>query len=154
MHRMTTEWPQALSCQKYPVYTEYSPRGTNFTSFSTTTSHFRDTRLPKIANSPNDPRMNHLTVKSCLHWKFAPGAQISLGFAEWTLVFQIIEVFGFHIGYNGEFKKKSLNIRKSTIQNSTFVLTTEKKIQKKFQKIQKCFDGRVPFLFFFKFLLP
>ncbi len=38
---------------------------------------------------------------------------------------------------NSKFEKK--------IQNSTFVRTTEKKIQKKFEKIQKWFEGRVAF---------
>ncbi len=30
MHRITPEWPQPLKCQKYPVYTEYSPLSPNF----------------------------------------------------------------------------------------------------------------------------
>ncbi len=37
------------------------------------------------------------------------------------------------------------------MQNGTFVTTTEKKIQKKFEKIQKWFEGGVAF---WKFWLP
>ncbi len=59
-------------------------------------------------------------------------AQISLPFALRLLVFQIIEIFGFPIGYNGEIKKfiKHQKFKTSKIENSTFVRTTEKKIRK------------------------
>ncbi len=76
-----------------------------------------------------------------------PEAQISLRFALRSLVFQIIEVFGFSIGYNDEFKKnvKNQKLEISKIQNSTFVRIAEKKIQKKFEKMQKWFEGGVGF---------
>ncbi len=48
-------------------------------------------------------------------------SKISLRFALRSLVFQIIEVFDFSIGYNGEFaifEKKSLKIRNSKFQKS------------------------------------
>ncbi len=45
-------------------------------------------------------------------------------------------------------KKKIVKNRKlkiSKIQNSTFVSTTEEKIQEKFEKIQKLFEGGVAY---------
>ncbi len=68
-----------------------------------------------------------------------PEAQISLCFTLRSLVFQIIEVFGFPIGYNGEIQKfvKNQKLKISKIQNSTFPRTTEKNIQVKFDRIQK-----------------
>ncbi len=39
---MTPEWPWALRSQKYPVYTEYSPQGPNFTPFRSTVARFPD----------------------------------------------------------------------------------------------------------------
>ena len=61
-----------------------------------------------------------------------------LGFALRALVFQIIEVFDFSVGYNGKFEifeKKSLTIRKSKFQNSqmSFLMTSGRKIQDKFE---------------------
>ncbi len=70
-------------------------------------------------------------------------SQISLHFALRSLVFQITEFVGFSIGYNGEFEIFENKIGKnrkrkiSKIQNGTFVKTTEKKIQKKVENIQK-----------------
>ncbi len=68
-----------------------------------------------------------------------------LCFALWSLVFQIIEAFGFPIWYNGEFQKfvKNHKLKISKIRNSAFVRTTEKKIQKKFEQIRKWFEGGV-----------
>ncbi len=45
--------------------------------------------------------------------------------------------------YVNETEKKSwkIKLKISKIQNSTFVRTTEKKIQKKFERIQKWFEG-------------
>ena len=40
----------------------------------------------------------------CVHWILTPKAQISLILALRSLVFQIIGIFGFPIGYNGEIK--------------------------------------------------
>ncbi len=40
---------------------------------------------------------------------------------------------------------KNSKVKISKIQNSTFVRTNEKKIQKKFEKIQKWFEGGVGF---------
>ena len=71
-------------------------------------------------------------------WTLTPEVQISLRFALRSLVFQIIEVYGFIIGYNGEIKKfvKNQKLKISKIHNSTFVRTTEKKIQVKVEMIQ------------------
>ncbi len=87
MHWMTVERPQALNCQKYPVYTEYLPP--NFTLFCSMTSYFRDTGLLKIGNAPND--LKHLEVSKvpCIQWIHAPEAQISLRFALRSGVFEI-----------------------------------------------------------------
>ncbi len=76
-----------------------------------------------------------------------PKAQISLRFALRSLIFHIIEVFGFPIWYNGEIPKivKNCKLKISKLQNSTFVRTIEKKIQKKFDKIQKLLEGGVAF---------
>ena len=62
-------------------------------------------------------------------------AEISLCFVLQWLVFQIIEVFGFPIGYNGEYQKfiKNQKLKISKIQKSIFVKPIEKKIQEKFQ---------------------
>ncbi len=62
-------------------------------------------------------------------------AEISLCFVLQWLVFQIIEVFGFPIGYNGEIQKfvKNQKLKISKIQKSIFVKPIEKKIQEKFQ---------------------
>ncbi len=54
MHQMTSEWP-SINRQKYPVYTEYAPRGPIFTPFRSTTSRFRDTMLLKVENAPMTP---------------------------------------------------------------------------------------------------
>ncbi len=60
---------------------------------------------------------------------------MSLRFVLRSLVFQIVEVFHFFMGYNGEFeifeKKivKNWKLEISKIQNSTFVRTTEETIQ-------------------------
>ncbi len=40
---------------------------------------------------------------------------------------------------------KNEKVKISKIQNSTFVRTTEKKFQKKFERIQKRFEGGVAF---------
>ena len=114
------------------------------------TSRFWDTGFLKIGNARNDPRMTLSTEVSkvpCVHWIHIPEAQISLCFALRLLIFQIIEVFGFPIGYNGEIQKlvKNRKLKISKIQNNTFVKTTEKKIQKKVEKIQKWFKGGVAF---------
>ena len=143
-NRKCTEWPQNdlkhLSVKNTLCTLNTHTRGPNFIPFCSTTSCFRDIRLSIIGNAPNDPRMTLITevFKSTLctlnghSW-----GQISLRFALRSLVFQIIEVFGFSIGYNGEFKKivKNRNLKISKIENSTFVRTAEKKIQKKCERI-------------------
>ncbi len=85
---------------------------------------------------------------------YPPEPQISLHFTLLSLIFQIIEVFGFPIGYNGEFQKfaKSRKIKISKIQTSTFVRTTEKKFQENFENIRLRFVGVVRSSL--KFLLP
>ena len=106
MHQMTPEWPQALKCQTYLVYTEYSPPRPKFHSVSSATSHFRDTRLSKIGNAQNEPRMSsstYLWKAPYIHWKLTPEAQMLLRFALWSLVFQTIGLFDFSIVYNCEF---------------------------------------------------
>ncbi len=122
------------------------PRGPNFTPFRPATSRFRDTGLSKKQNctqwTQND--LKHLSLNSTLCTLFThPEAQISLCFNLRSLVFQIIEVFGFPIGYNGEIQKfvKNQKLKISKLQNSTFVRTTVKKIQKMFERIQKRFEG-------------
>ena len=61
---------------------------------------------------------------------------MSLRFALRSLVFHIIEVFGFSVEYNGEFQifVKNQKLKISKIQNSTFVRPIEKK-KEKFQNI-------------------
>ncbi len=62
------------------------------------------------------------------------------------------------MGYNDEFKIFEKKIAKKTknfkLQNSTFVRTTEKKIQKKFEQNQKLFEGSVAFWNFCPHGLP
>ena len=84
---------------------------------------------------------------ACVQLILTYKAQISIRFALRLLVFQIFEVFGFPIGYNGEIQKfgKNRKLKISKIQNSTFVKTTEKKIQKKFESFQLRFVGGVVF---------
>ncbi len=71
MHWMTPEWLKPLNCQKYPVYTEYSP--------------------PR-------PEFHSVSLYGCSF-------------------FQIIEVFGFHIGYNDEFQKFVKNQETQYLKN-------------------------------------
>ncbi len=54
---MTPELPEAykFTSTLYTVNTHL--RGPNFTPFHSTASHLQDTRLSKIGNAPNDPRM-------------------------------------------------------------------------------------------------
>ena len=57
MHRMTPEWlNHLLKCQKYPVYTKYSPLTPKFHSVSFYVQSFRYS-LVQNGKSPNDPRM-------------------------------------------------------------------------------------------------
>ncbi len=68
---MTSELPWTHNSQKYTVYTEYFPQEPKFSSFHSTTSSFRDTRLLKIRNALSRPQndLEHLpvTVKSTLY---------------------------------------------------------------------------------------
>ncbi len=80
--------------------------------------------LRKIASAPNDLKMT-LNAKMpkvpLICWITAHESQISLRFGLRSLFFQIIEVFYFSIGYNGEFaifEKKALKIRNSKFQKS------------------------------------
>ena len=93
--------------------------------------------LSKIENALNDPRMTSLNChKYPVYTEYSPEAQISLLFALRSLVFHIIEVFGFPLGYNGEFKKilKNQKLKIAKIPKSNFVRPIQK-IQKKFQNI-------------------
>ena len=61
----------------------------------------------KIASAPNDLKMILNAKKPkvpYICWSTPHESQISLRFAVRSLVFQIIDVFDFSIGYNGEFK--------------------------------------------------
>ncbi len=75
----------------------YPQKGQNWVYMRSTGSSFRDTgefsKLPRI---------------------LTPGLKISLRVALQSPIFQIIEVFGFPIGHNGEFQKF---VRKSETQN-------------------------------------
>ena len=65
----------------------------------------------KVVENPKRPEwpqndITHLSVKSSLYTlNTHPDVQISLLFALRSLVFRIIEVFAFPIGYNGEIQK-------------------------------------------------
>ena len=61
-------------------------------------------QLRKITNAPNDPKMK-LSVKSIsyIHTPSTRESQISLPFALQSLVFQIIELFGYSSGHNCDF---------------------------------------------------
>ncbi len=101
-------------------------------------------KVRKIENAPNEPKWHWMpqgqryicwsTVHIC--WSTVHGSQISLLFALRSLVFQIIDVFGFPIGYNGEFqifenifvKNQKLKISNKNVQRS-FVRTIWRKIQ-------------------------
>ena len=85
--------------------------------------------------------MNLITEMSKVprvHWLLTPVAQILLSFALRLLVFQIIEVFAFPIGYNGEIEKivKNWKLKISKIQKSTFVRTIDQKIRENDEKVQ------------------
>ncbi len=60
--------------------------------FYLTTSHLRDTRLSKIGNAPNDPRMTlntSVVTVPCIHWIPTPKTQISIHFALWPAMFEM-----------------------------------------------------------------
>ncbi len=135
MHQMTPELSQPpLPFQKYltlksTLYTINIHPGFQFHSVSLIEKPFLRYNVVKNRKCTQWPQndLNHLTVQS-IYWTLTPEAQISLRFALRSLVFQIIEVFGFLIGYNGEFQKfvKNQKLKISKIQNSTFVRTTQK----------------------------
>ncbi len=111
-NRKFTEWPQNdlkhLSVKSTLCTLNTHPRGPNITPFRSTTSCFWHIRLSITGNAPNDPRITLITEVSkvpCVHWILTTEAKISLRFALRSLVFQIIEVFGFPIGYIGEIKQ-------------------------------------------------
>ncbi len=85
---MTPERLQTLNSQKHNLYTEFLPRGPNFTLFHYTTSRFRDKgcrnlEMPRMA--PEWP-FKHFTVKRVMNTlKIHPKTQISL-FHSTTLV--------------------------------------------------------------------
>ena len=61
MQRMTPEWPYSRKCQKYPVYTEYSPPRPKFQSVSLYDQIFSRSRLVENRNVPNGPRKPLIT---------------------------------------------------------------------------------------------
>ncbi len=72
-------------------------------------------KLRKNASAPNDPKMTLKAKRRKVPYIYEYAtheSQISLRFALRSLVFQIIEVFNFSIGYNGEFEFK-----KKIVQN-------------------------------------
>ncbi len=82
-------------------------------------------KLRKIASAPNDPKMtlNAKRPKVPLICSISTHeSQISLRFALRSLVYQIIEVFDFSIGYNyGEFeifKKKKKSVKNQVLKIS------------------------------------
>ena len=91
--------------------------------------------------------LNHLSIKSTLYTlNTHPRSPNLIPFRSMVARFQISEVFGSPWGDNGEFqtivKNQKLRISKNK-QNSSFVGTTEKKIQKKLETIKKWVE-RVP----------
>ncbi len=60
-----TEWPQTeleyLTVKKLLYTWNTYPWGPNFGPFHSTTIDFQDTRLPKIGNAPNDPKLKFNT---------------------------------------------------------------------------------------------
>ena len=62
----------------------------------------------EIANAPNDPKMTLNVTRSNVHHIYvttiARESQILLRFVLWSLVFQIIELLGFSMRYNGDFE--------------------------------------------------
>ncbi len=78
---MTPERLQALNSQKHNLYTEFLPRGPNFTLSHYTTSRFQDKgcrnlEMPRMA--PEWP-FKHFTVKRVMNTlKIHPKTQISL----------------------------------------------------------------------------
>ncbi len=114
-----SKWPKF---QKLHTYSLSTPGGRNWAYFRSTGSGFRDTdrfsKLPylgmKLGNWPKFQKLHIYNLKYS-------ESQILLRFAVRSLVFQIIEVFGFSIGYNGEFEiseKKLLKLRNSKFQKS------------------------------------
>ena len=82
------------------------------------------------------PKVPHIYVKV-----LSTGPKISLRFALLSLVFQIIEVFNFSMGYKVEFaifgktRVKNWKLKISKNPQRSFVRTIRRKIQDKFQKI-------------------
>ena len=131
---MTPVLPEAFNFHKYPVYAEYSSLMPKFNSVSLYDQPFSRCNIVDNRKCTQWPQndLKHLVSKvPCIHWILTPEVQISLGFALRSVFFQIIEVFCFH---NGEILKKLVKNQKleiSNIQKSTFVRTTDKKIQEK-----------------------
>ncbi len=96
-------------------------------------SRYKIIKTRKCSEWPQND-LSHLTVKS-IHWTLTPEAQISIRFALRSLIFQIIEVFGFPIEYNGERQKilKNQKLKMLNIQNSTFQRRVEKKSMRSFK---------------------
>ncbi len=74
------------------------------------TSHFQDTyKVVENQKTTEQPKndLNHFKCQKLPLYAehLPPEAHISLRFALRSLVFQIIEVFSFAIGYNGEIQK-------------------------------------------------
>ena len=108
MHRITPEVTEALKCQKYPVYTEYSPTRSEFHPVSFQDQSFSIYKVvenhkctvgmtPEWAlNYQKYPvytkysiSLYHQLFSRYKDWKFTPEAQISPNFALRSLVFQI-----------------------------------------------------------------
>ncbi len=88
------------------MYTEYSPLTPKFHSVSLYDQPFSGCRLVEIGMHQMTliPEVSKIPR---VHRILTPEAQIALHFAPRLLIFHIIEVFGFRIGYNGEIKQEA-----------------------------------------------
>ncbi len=80
-------------------------------------------KLRNIESAPNDLKMTLNATRPKIphiYWTTTRESQISLRFALRSLVFQIIEVLDFSIGYNGEFEIFEKQIKSLKIGNSKF----------------------------------
>ena len=106
--RKCTQWPHDylnhLRVKSTPCTLNTHPRGPNFNPFRSTTSHFRDTGLSKIGmHRMTQNNLNHLSVKNyTIYTEYSLPRPKFHCFALRSLVFQIIDFFGFLIWYNLE----------------------------------------------------
>ncbi len=117
---MVAQWPQTfikhLTVKNILHKLNTYARGPQFTSFCSTASHFRDSRLSKIWNAPNEPRM---TLNIWLSVESNPiYAQLFARFALRWGFFEIIASFSFPLYYRMVKVKFPENLReKSSTQH-------------------------------------